>query len=170
MGNQKKFRGKSQGKSGKGKGNGNKTSTNNTPKPKTKLKDFVYYLGNATKAADYEQATAFIINHLKQKIEYDSVDITNVLEILAHVDFDALAPQLEMQTTGTDEEKARKNQQYEIDYEQNRKDHSRRVKNYKDNCSTSYSILWERCHANLIEAIENEAIFESKIKNDPVEC
>lgn len=126
-------------------------------------------MGNATKAADYEQATEFIINHLKEKIDHHSIDIATALENLEHIDFQAIAPKLQVETTGTDEEKARKNRQYEIDYEQDRKDHNRRTKNYDDNCATAYSILWARCHANLIEAIKNEVDFESKIKNDPVE-
>ena len=81
---QKKFNYKKGG--GKGKSN-----TSNNTKNKKQLSDWVYQLGTAKQASDYENTTSYLVNYIQSKFEYGE-DIGRALETLQHFDPDTVRP------------------------------------------------------------------------------
>ena len=64
------------GKSFNGNSNGNKSTSKSSNKS---LSDYIYYLGSAKQAADYETTTCLIRNHIKKAFNFGN-DIAKALE------------------------------------------------------------------------------------------
>ena len=58
---------------------------------------YIYYLGSATQASDYETTTSFIINHI-MKTYTRGLDIAEALETLEELDFTTSKPTLKKST------------------------------------------------------------------------
>jgi hypothetical protein len=153
---------------GRGRGNGGRF-TSKQPKPKLKLEDHVYYIGTSKQATDYETNTQFIINHIKKTYEKGGEDIAEALEDLEHINLKSQAPKLQSSTATDPAVNERENKQYEIDYKEDKARHTSRVETYKSNKTRAYGLIWERCHTNMKNQIEERDDFKTVIRNDPVE-
>ena len=77
-------------------GRGGKGYFNNNNKKSTRTKtinDYIYHVGSATQASDYESTTEFLINHIKKTYEYGS-DISTALKTLTPWNEVPLRPRL----------------------------------------------------------------------------
>ena len=81
--------GRGRGRSGgqgrhSGRGRDNNKSTANKAATKS-LKDYVYYIGSATQAADYETTTEYLINYIRKTFPFGD-DVSTALETLQEFD------------------------------------------------------------------------------------
>ena len=89
---------------------GGRNSSNTTYKPSKKsLSDYVYYLGSAKQAADYETTTEFIINNIKKSFNFGN-DIATSLEDLAEYNIEKHKPTLKVSKSTDDDEKDAENE------------------------------------------------------------
>ena len=97
------------GRGGRGRGNSHYKGHNPNRKPKPKsVEDYMYYLGSAKQASDYETTTEFLINHIKGEFHYGE-DIGNALSALEPYDMEQHEPSLRVSTSADDEVKAAQN-------------------------------------------------------------
>jgi hypothetical protein len=88
-------RGRQQGHGGRGVSGRGRNSTNSggsKPSKKT-LSNYVYYLGSAKQAADYETTTKYLINHIKKTFPFGN-DIATALEDLENYNIEQRKPTL----------------------------------------------------------------------------
>mmetsp|Transcript_31743 Transcript_31743/g.77083 ORF Transcript_31743/g.77083 Transcript_31743/m.77083 type:complete len:251 (+) Transcript_31743:108-860(+) len=156
--------------SGRGNGRGYHQSFNsNNKKPKKKLEDCVFHLGTARQASDYDKCKAFIINYIREKFD-GGLDMATALEELKNPIVEAWEPK------ATDyiavEEDAEKKKQLDVilkaKYLRKLDIYERRKKEYHDNKTKAYGLIWGRCSPSMQSALESREDFERGIKNDPI--
>ena len=135
---------------------------------KKELTDYVYYLGSAKQASDYETTTEYLINHVKKTFEYGN-DIGTALMDLKEPDSDLWKPNMQVSVATDDDTKAAENRQYEIEFKADYDAYRARVLALENNKTKAYALLWERCSKGMKNKIESRTDFDSKIMNDPLE-
>ena len=97
--------------------NNNRSSkTNATSKPhKKSLQDCQCHLGSAKQASDCQQATEFIVNHIKKVFEYGA-DVRSALEELKAVDMNKPKPKLQVSNESDAAVKAAEDGQFEMEF------------------------------------------------------
>ena len=150
-----------------GSGSGSKTTTY---KPSKKsLSDYIYYLGSAKQAADYETTTEFLINHIKKTFSF-GIDIGTALETPENVySVDQHKPTLQFSKNKNDDVKEAENKQFEIEFKEDYSAFMKRKQNYETNTTKAYAFLWEQCAKGMQSKIESGETFSSKVKNNPLE-
>ena len=148
-------------------GSGSKTTTY---KPSKKsLSDYIYYLGSAKQAADYETTTEFLINHIKKTFSF-GIDIGTALETPENVySVDQHKPTLQFSKNKNDDVKEAENKQFEIEFKEDYSAFMKRKQNYETNTTKAYAFLWEQCAKGMQSKIESGETFSSKVKNNPLE-
>jgi len=112
-------------------------------KKKKTIEDYVYYVGSARQASDYEITTEFVINHIR-KTYTDGEDIATALETLQDVDVKDWKPQIETSVDLDDQIRATEEKQYGMEYKMEYDDFMKRKKSYKNNKTRAYGLILER--------------------------
>ena len=150
-----------------GSNNNNKGKANSTKPHKKTLQDHQYYLGSAKQASDYQQATEFIINHIKKVFEYGA-DIGSALEELQAVDMNQYKPQLQV-SIKKEEAKSAEDRQFEMEFKAEFDLYTKRKQVYENNLTKAYALLWEQCSKAMQNKVEARKDFTTVIKGDPIE-
>lgn len=132
---------------------------NKTPNKKKTLADYVYYLGSAKQASDYEMTTEFIINYVKKTYDYGH-DIAAALKDLEEVDMTAERPELQQSSLTDSEDKARENKQFEMEFRLDYDEYRKRCRWYDNNKVKTYALLWERCAKGMQNKIQSRTTFD----------
>lgn len=167
-------RGSGRGNSGRG---GGRTSSNSNsggnnkivykPSKKT-LSDYVYYLGSAKQAADYETTTEFIINHIKKTFDFGN-DIATALEDLQNYNIDKHKPKLQFSDNTLDEVRDNENEQYKIEFKAEFDGFMKRKQSLETNTTKAYALLWEQCAKGMQHKVESRSEYDKLIKSNPIE-
>jgi hypothetical protein len=163
-------RGGYQGRGGRGRGFSRRTdnaNVNKTANKKKGLSDYVYYLGSAKQASDYEITTEYIINYVKKTYE-QSTDIATALKNLEEVDMTPMKPSLQVSLSSTAAVAALEDKQFEMEFKQDYDEYRKRVRAYDNNKIKAYALLWERCAKGMQNKIQSRSNFDSDIENDPI--
>jgi hypothetical protein len=75
--------------------------------------DYVYYLGSAKQASDYEKTTEYLINHIRKTFSFGN-DIGMALENLEEYDMLLHCPTLQVSTLTDAAAKAAEDKQFKI--------------------------------------------------------
>jgi hypothetical protein len=173
---------------GRGRGNGNRgrnfssgrsgnsSSTNsggnnkNNYKPSKKtLSDYIYYLGSAKQAADYDTTTDYIINHIIKTFTFGN-DIGTALSNKTPYNIDQHRPiLLQADSKLAKEVQELHNKQYEMEFKAEYDAFMKRKQFYEANTTKAYALLWEQCARSMQGKIEANEKFESTIKGNPIE-
>ena len=142
--------------------------SDNRQRARKSLSDYVYYIGSATKANDYNIITNFLINHIKSTYRYGE-DISKALEEKKNINLKKDIPKL--QTSDSDDESIREieNRQLEILYKAEIEAFVKRTEEYKSNFVNAYGLIFAQCNKSLQSKIRGKEDFEEKIKNNPIE-
>ncbi|KAG7371066.1 reverse transcriptase RNA-dependent DNA polymerase [Nitzschia inconspicua] len=152
-------------KSNKGKTN-NKGSHNRNDTRKKSIEDYVFYLGSAKQASDYETTARYVINHITKEFDQGQ-DIGEALEELKEVDQSKWEPKLKYSKATDPDKKAAENKQYEMLYQSQLNAYIERTDAYRVNLKKAYALLWERCSKGMTNKIESRKDFKS-IKGNPI--
>ena len=175
MAPKKKYQGKRfRKKASSGDSSANKSNTGSSSGTKvitrTKLSDYVFNVGNARNASEFNQIFTHLTDHIKMHYD-EGDDIHHALIHGEHKDFSADRPTLES-TYGKDD----KGEKTEVVMEEDREifkilysNYSIRVEQYRKNTIKAYAFLWSHCSKAMQTKIKSMKDFESRIFNDPVE-
>ena len=154
-----------------GNNNGNKKPYNNgqgnnyKPTKKT-LSDYIYYLGSAKQAANYEVTTDYLLNHIKKTFVFGN-DIASALYDKTPYNVDQHKPSLKFSTSKNDDQKAAENEQFKIEFKAEYDAYMKRKQTYESNYNKAYALLWEQCAKGMQSKIESRTDFKI-IKDDPI--
>ena len=84
-------------------------------KRKKTIEDYVYCVGNARQASDYEITTEFVINHIR-KTYTDGEDIATALETLQDIDVKEWKPRMVTSVERDDQIRATEQKQFDMEY------------------------------------------------------
>jgi len=87
----------------------------NKPTGKTQLSDYMYYLGSAKQAADFEMTTEYLVNYIKGSFDFGD-DIGTALEKLEPFDASTHKPKLKASKKTNDKAKGAENRQFQIKF------------------------------------------------------
>ena len=128
----------------------------------------MYYTGSNCQASDFETITEFVINHIKGEFNYGN-DIAESLRELKYIDTKLWYPRLKLSTVIDPAIKLVETKQYELIFKAKLDATVKREEIYKNNKTTAYSLIWERCTRAMQSKIEQRTDFNEKIYNDPIE-
>lgn len=162
-------RGRSGGRGGRGSGgrNNNNRTSGDTQKQKS-LKDYMFYLGSAKQASDFETTAEYLINHIKGTYDYGQ-DIATALTQETPCDMTAFKPTIKVSRRSDADAKAAENRQFEIEFKEDFSLYRKREQTYKNNTSKAYAFLWSHCTKSMQSKLEACTDFESSIKENPIE-
>ncbi len=132
------------------------------------LTDFTYYIGSAKQSSDYDTATEFIINYIKQEFDHGA-DIGKALKQLEEIDFAEIEPTLGVSKSDDADTKSIENRQFEMKYKEDYAQHKRRVAKYTDNLTKAYALIWGRCSKTLQQKLQQRKDFGKSIEDNPIE-
>eukprot|EP00978_Attheya_sp_CCMP212_P020209 scaffold57559_cov54-Attheya_sp.AAC.2 len=143
---------RSGGRGGRGYNNRSYRSGGNKPsaskivaKKKTTITDYVFYIGSAKQASEFETTSEFVINYIRKTYEYSS-DIGNGLDSsLQPMDRNKEKPSLKISIAATDVVKAADAVQFGMEFRADYNQWCKQIRMYEDNCTKSYALIWERC-------------------------
>ncbi len=138
--------------------NSGPNKSRNEPK-KTKIEDYQYRIGSSKDASEYEETTAFIINHLKGTCAYGD-DIAKTLSDLQEMNPEFWEPE-------EPEDGASKYQ--DMMYQEKIKVYLLRSETYRANLKKAHAIVWERCTKGLQSKIKGRRDYKGKIEECPIE-
>jgi hypothetical protein len=159
----------SRGGSGRNRsGRGRKGQFGSSPRTnkKKELADYVYYLGSAKQASDYETTTEYLINHIKGTFHFGE-DIGSALANLEPYDIDKHQPTLKISTATDTDLKQAETRQYDMIFKAELDAYMKRKQYYEVNFSKAYAFLWEHCAKSMQIKIEARKDY-TKIKGDPI--
>ena len=159
-------RDRSSNKRGNNKKKGNNGGGNH--QKKKNITDYVYYVGSAKQASDYEITTEYIINYIKKTYDY-GIDIGKALESLTETSFDSMKPALRSSSKTDAKELARENKQFEKEFDKDYDAYRKRASQYEQNKVKAYALIWERCSKGMQNKVESRTDFVSRIKDEPLE-
>jgi Reverse transcriptase (RNA-dependent DNA polymerase) len=152
---------------------GGNSKSSYKPSKKT-LSDYIYYLGSAKQAADFDTTTEYILNHIIKTFTFGN-DIATALTDENGNDYDMnqhkpTLEQVDFSTTLlTDVEIEVQNEQYKIEFKAEYDAYMKRKQFYEANTTKAYALLWEQCSKGMQGKIEANENFSSKIKGKPIE-
>ena len=132
---------------------------------KKSLSDYVYYLGSAKQAADYETTTEFLINHIKKTFNFGN-DIGTALEELTYFDINVYKPTLMYSISDDDIMIEAENEQFKIEFKAEFDSFMKRKQCLETNTTKAYAFLWDQCAKGMQSKIEARTDYNIKIKND----
>ena len=150
-----------------GRGHDNKKGSTNKTTVKT-VKDYMYYVGSAKQAADYETTTDYLINYVRKTFTFGN-DIGTVLETLEEFDITKFKPVLYYSYNDDKEAKDSENRQFEMEFKAEYDAYMRRKQSLETNMSKAYAFLWEQCSKGMQSKIEARSDFNSEVKGNPIE-
>jgi hypothetical protein len=103
---------------GRGRGGGYARWSKNpggSKQPKKTLSDYMYYLGSAKQAADYETTTAYLINQIQKTYSYGK-DIATALDTLTPYDLSKHKPKKQKSVSEDKEEREEENEQFKLEF------------------------------------------------------
>ena len=149
---------------------GSNTNTNrrnaNQPKQRKVLSDYIYYVGSARQASDFNVITEYLINYIRMKFSYGG-DITKALED-QNFNFDSIKPKLSISTETDKAAKEAETREFELEYGTEIKEFIRRKSTYEANKEKAAAFIWSQCNKNLQHKLQSKANYESDIKNKPI--
>ena len=146
--------------------NNNQSRNRQFARVKKSLSDYMYYLGSAKQASDYQVTTAYLINHI-QKIFDLSEAIGDTLRNEELVNTDKWKPELEVSTNTDDNNGAAENKMFELEYKIKYTMWPNNTEIYKTNLIKPYAFLWEHCSKGMQNKIESRSNY-TEIVNNPV--
>jgi hypothetical protein len=147
---------------------GNRASMAGKPQHKKGVGDYIYYLGTAKTATDYEKTTEYLINYIRKTYTQGN-DIATALEDLKEFDLNDQKPKLS-KSTATDADEARlEDEQLKLEFKIQYESWNKRKEAYIQNKTKAYAFLWEQCSKALQNKIESMSDFATGIKNNPIE-
>lgn len=162
--------GRRQRSRGGGRGRGGRSSgrrSANQAKAKKSITDYMFYIGTATQAADYETTAAFIINHIKKTFTRGN-DIAESLRMLQEPITELWKPDPEENLETDEEKKKLKAKLIDMEHKARLDLYLKREETYLENRNKAYALLWERCHKNMQDKLQARADFESSLYNNPI--
>eukprot|EP00978_Attheya_sp_CCMP212_P021527 scaffold62955_cov70-Attheya_sp.AAC.1 len=124
---------------------GNKPAASKTAvKKKTTITDYVFHIGSAKQASEFETMSEFVINYIRKMYEYSS-DIGNALDSLEPMNKNKEKPKLKVSIAATESVKASDAEQFSMEFRADYDQWCKRIRMYEDNCTKSYALIWERC-------------------------
>jgi hypothetical protein len=108
------------------------------------LSDYVYYLGSARQASDYEKTTDYQINHVRKTFSFRN-NIGMALENLEEYDMLLHHPTLQVSTLTDAAAKAAEDKQFEIEFKAEYDGYMKCKQELETNMSTAHAVLWEQC-------------------------
>ena len=126
-------------------------------KKKKSIEDYVYYVGSARQASDYEITTEFVINHIR-KTYTDGEDIATALETLQDIDVKDWKPRIETSVELDDQIRMTEQKQFDMEYKMEYDDFMKRKKSYKNNKTRAYGLIFERCTRAMAQKIQARKI------------
>ena len=126
-------------------------------KKKKSIEDYVYYVGSARQASDYEITTEFVINHIR-KTYTDGENIATALETLEDLDVNEWKPTIETSVELDDQIRATEQKQFDIEYKMEYDDFMKGKKSYKNNKTKAYGLILERCTSAMTQKIKARKI------------
>ena len=159
--------GRGNGRSGRS-SNGNKKPTKPT---RRSVGDYIYHVGTAQNAADYELITEYLLNYIRKTYNYGD-DIATAIEDQTDIDFDKSKPKLKfskIKGKDKDDERNAENRQFEIDYKSELDTFQKKKTAYEMNTVKIFAFLWEQCSKAMKLKIEAGTDYETKVKGQPIE-
>ena len=145
--------------------NGNKATYKSSKKS---LSDYIYYLGSAKQAADYETTTDYIINHIKKTFTFGN-DIAVSLKELKIYDTEKHKPTLNISSNKDDDIREAENDQNKMEFKAEYDGYMKRKQCLETNTTKAYVLLWEQCAKGMQNKIESRTEYETTIKGNPIE-
>jgi hypothetical protein len=130
--------------------------------------DYIYYLGSAKQAADYETTTEFLINHIRKTFPSGN-DIATALEELQRYSIAQHKPTFQFSTEADPVMRDAEDEQFKIEFKAEFDGYMKRKQSLETNITKAYAFLWEQCTKGMQTKIESNSDFNSTIKGDPIE-
>lgn len=142
-----------------------RTPVGNVNKKKS-VGDYLYYLGSAKQASDYDNTTRYLINHIQKTFTY-GIDIGKALEELKPCELSQYEPTITSSTAKDEATRTLENRRLELKYTADYDLFIRRVEAYESNFAKAYAFIWGQCTKAMQNKIENRNDFLT-IKNNPI--
>ena len=157
---------------GKGGGRKPKSSSSTTTEQSTKtrkgLSDYVYYIGSARQASDFNTITNYIIMNIRKTFTPWGDDIADALESRIPFDPEIYRPKLKESKSENPKEKEHEDRQYSALYEAQIKSFVAREAAYESNQGRAYALLYQQCNKALQHRLETRVDFLTEIKGNPI--
>ncbi len=135
---------------------------------KKTLQDCCYFIPTAKQAHDFHQTTEFIINHIRETLEYGA-DIAEALKDLKPVDTTLWKPKLEMSTLQDDKEKEQDQRQLDFQFQEDYKLYKKRDVAYQLNLTKVHALLLGRCTKGMKERLKTRKDWDLQTSKSPLE-
>jgi hypothetical protein len=141
---------------------------NNSKPMKKNVSDYMYFLGSACQAAEYESTTEFLINHIKQTFEFGN-DVGTALDRLEAFNTEEYKPKLTVSTNEDERVRISGDRQFEIEFKAKFDAYMKREQALETNVTKAYAFLWSQCSKSMQNKIEGRSdFFLSEIEGDPI--
>ncbi|KAL7578529.1 hypothetical protein ACA910_011590 [Epithemia clementina (nom. ined.)] len=134
------------------------------------LSDYMYYLGSAKTAADFEVTTTFLMNWIHKNYEYGE-DIASSLEDGVMINPSQWEPTLKRAIdvdAKTKEQVVTENKQYEMIFKEELTRYFKRKEILSNNTMKVYAFLWEQCSKSMQMKIESRKDFTTTVDKKPI--
>ena len=158
--------------SGRGPGRGRGRSSNNKKNQnENDKKEYKFYpLGTGKSKATYDQIKDKIENDIQQTFGKGARKVVESLRDMKEYDWDKEKPELDVSEAKNDDEKARENRQYELEYIEDVKEHKKKKEQYEADMEKAYARIWDRYTSEAMKSrIMNLSDFEKDVRDKPVE-
>jgi hypothetical protein len=151
-----------QNQQGKGNLKNTKNPSNSSGyKPiKKTLADYMYYLGSAKQAADYDNRTEYLTKYINTTFIFGH-DIASLLETLTGYDMEKHKQSLRASTSEDEMVAEIENKQFQIEFKAEFDSYMKKKQYLETNTSKANAILWEQCNRGMHTKIELHADFKT---------
>jgi hypothetical protein len=130
------------------------------PKERNVLADYIYHLGSAKQASDYELVSQFIINYIRK--EFTNVDdIGDALEDKQEVNLDVHRPSITMSQAQDAVTQDKEDQENEKIFEAQVRVFVARQAMYTTNKIKAFALIFEQCHKTLQSKLKARANYDT---------
>lgn len=153
------------GSAGQGKGPGSNHGKSETKKT---IQDCCYFIPTAKQSHDFQQNTEFILNHIKETMEYGA-DIAQALKELQPCDTNLWKPTLDVSTLQDAKLKEQEQRQFDFQFQEDYKMYKKREVAYQLNLTKVHALLLGRCTKGMKERLKTRKDWELQTSKDPLE-
>ena len=130
--------------------------------------EWLYYIGSARQASDYEGLTNYLINYIQQNFEFGD-DIANAIVNQEPVNTEAWKPTLKKSNNPDPEIRELETEQFKMEFQADYEHYRLQSRSYQNNLIKAYALFWSKCSKGMKNKIESRSEFKTNIKQNPFE-
>jgi hypothetical protein len=105
--------------------------------------EWLYFIGSARQAADYEALTNYLINYIQQNFDFGD-DIANAIVNQEPINTEAWKPILQKSNNPDPEIRELETEQFKMEFQADYEHYRLQTRSYTNNLIKAYALLWSK--------------------------